>query len=165
MNSILDLKESLSQCSDEVDTVVSCQIVSVSSKWELPLLPPSSLKLWRKNRAKKAVLILMKHSHLDRTRQERWESLFLHYLYARSLDSWRQKPSKEIWQTPGWNWEWQLPTSSTSLKVQSPFCYLYFVSKLSRTQCSRNFKVVAYGPDIEFIYHWQKTRKFHKTRK
>ena len=37
------------------------------SKWELPFLPPSSLELWRKERARKAALILMKISHFDRT--------------------------------------------------------------------------------------------------
>ena len=34
-------------------TVVSHQSESVSSKWELPVLAPSSLELWRKERAKR----------------------------------------------------------------------------------------------------------------
>ena len=50
-----------------LDTVVSYQNESFSSKWELPLLPPSSLELWRKERAGKAALILMKNSQFDRT--------------------------------------------------------------------------------------------------
>ena len=50
-------------------TVVSYQNESFSSKWELPFLPPSSLELWRKERARKAALILMKNSHFDRTLQ------------------------------------------------------------------------------------------------
>ena len=33
--------------------MVSYQSESVSSKWELPFLPPSSLELWRKERAKR----------------------------------------------------------------------------------------------------------------
>ena len=48
-------------------TVVSYQNESFSSKWELPFLPPSSLELWRKERARKAALILMKNSQFDRT--------------------------------------------------------------------------------------------------
>ena len=48
-------------------TVVSYQNERFSSKWELPFLPPSSLELWRKERARKAALILMKNSHFDRT--------------------------------------------------------------------------------------------------
>ena len=35
------------------NTLVSYQNESVSSKWELPFLPPSSLKLWRKERARR----------------------------------------------------------------------------------------------------------------
>ena len=38
-----------------------------SAKWELPLLPPSFLELWRNERARKAALILMKNSQFDRT--------------------------------------------------------------------------------------------------
>ena len=51
----------------EKDTVVSYQSERFSSKWELPFLPPSSLEWWRKERARKAALILMKISHFDRT--------------------------------------------------------------------------------------------------
>ena len=47
--------------------MVSYQSERFSSKWELPFLPPSSLELWRKERARKAALILMKISHFDRT--------------------------------------------------------------------------------------------------
>ena len=47
--------------------MVSYQSESFSSKWELLSLPPSSLELWRKERAKKAALILLKNSHFDRT--------------------------------------------------------------------------------------------------
>ena len=48
-------------------TVMSYQNESVSSKWELPFLPPSSLELWRKERAKRQLsfwwktLILIGH--------------------------------------------------------------------------------------------------------
>ena len=49
--------------------MVSYQSERFSSKWELPFLPPSSLELWRKERARKAALILMKISHFDRTLQ------------------------------------------------------------------------------------------------
>ena len=48
-------------------TVVHSEIKSVSSKWELSFLLPSSLELWRKERASKAALILMKNSQFDRT--------------------------------------------------------------------------------------------------
>ena len=37
-------------------TVVFYQIESVRSKWELPMLPPSSLEVWRKKRAKLQLL-------------------------------------------------------------------------------------------------------------
>ena len=47
--------------------VVSYQSERFSSKWELPFLHPSSLELWRKERARKAALILMKNSQFDRT--------------------------------------------------------------------------------------------------
>ena len=49
-------------------TVVSYQSeIQFSLKWELPLLPPSSLELWRKERARRAALILMKRSQFDKT--------------------------------------------------------------------------------------------------
>ena len=48
-------------------TAVSYQNESFSSKWELSVLPPSSLELWRKERARKAALSLMKNSQFDRT--------------------------------------------------------------------------------------------------
>ena len=44
----------------DLTTVVSYQNESFSSKWEQPLLLPSSLELWRKERAEKAALILIK---------------------------------------------------------------------------------------------------------
>ena len=50
-------------------TVVSYQSERFSSKWELPFLPPSSLELWREERARKAALILMKRSRFDQTLQ------------------------------------------------------------------------------------------------
>ena len=59
----------------EETNVVSYQSESFSSKWELPFLPPSSLKLWRKERAKQAALILMKNSHFDRTLRYRFSCL------------------------------------------------------------------------------------------
>ena len=43
--------------------MVSYQNERFSSKWELPFLPPSSLKLWRKEKARKVAPVLMKISH------------------------------------------------------------------------------------------------------
>ena len=49
------------------DTVVSYQNESFSSRWELPCLPPSSLELWRRERASRQlsfwwkILILIGH--------------------------------------------------------------------------------------------------------
>ena len=51
---------------------MSYQSERFSSKWELPFLPPSSLEVWRKERARKAALILMKISHFDRTLRYRF---------------------------------------------------------------------------------------------
>ena len=48
-------------------TVVFYQNESFSSKWELSFWPPSSLELWRNERARRAALILMKNSQFDRT--------------------------------------------------------------------------------------------------
>ena len=39
-------------------TVVSYQNESFSSKWELPFLPPSSLELWRKERARRPLILI-----------------------------------------------------------------------------------------------------------
>ena len=48
-------------------TIVSYQIESFSSKWELPSLLPPSIIIRGRMEAIKAALILMKNSHFDRT--------------------------------------------------------------------------------------------------
>ena len=54
-------------CVSRANTVVSYQNESFSSKWELPCLPPSSLELWRRERASRQLsfwwkaLILIGH--------------------------------------------------------------------------------------------------------
>ena len=55
------------------DTVVTYQNESFSSKWELPCLPPFSLELWRKDRARRQLsfwwktLVLIGHYSIFKT--------------------------------------------------------------------------------------------------
>ena len=67
---------------------MSYQNESFSSKWEQPFLLPSSLVLWRKERARKAALILMKNSHFDRTLR-----------YLRNKRKWNWQSIEEIAQS------------------------------------------------------------------